>query len=248
MKRLIALGTALFSFASAAPAFANLSRDAVTSLQVKLYGFYTTTDATCQTGLVATIPLSKTATLYDMAKSPTFGSGNVASPIGCAIMVMANDLAESWAAGTYTTTTSGLSDSVCNSGGSSSGSHICRSQALSWPAQIQTDAAAVGLNLPSACSSSGSSSEVIALYLSTYSACAGNVTNDTNAGRTQCINGTNSTNTAFVAPTASGDTANGINISTPTSSSHYTFVVDPNNMFGNRNGSCSDSPPLFSFR
>ncbi|MGZ3688919.1 MAG: hypothetical protein ACXVBW_11495, partial [Bdellovibrionota bacterium] len=84
------------------PTFAYLPRAAITTETLKVYAVYTTTDATCQTGLVATVPMTATPVSVDFTKAIDAGAVSVSSPINCIIMVVANSVTVGWAAGTYT--------------------------------------------------------------------------------------------------------------------------------------------------
>src|SRR4051812_30294107 len=88
-------------------AFAGLPRSALPSVQLAIYGIYTSSDPSCQTGLIATVPISATATLINLVSEPTFGTGTVPTNINCVIIVMRNYFSATWAAGTYTTSTNG---------------------------------------------------------------------------------------------------------------------------------------------
>jgi hypothetical protein len=128
-------------------AHAYLPRAATSDIDINIYGLYTTNDPTCQTGLVATIPMSRTPQLVDFAMSPSFGRGPVANPVKCMIVVAGSHLQATWKSGSYSaTSTPGMCDASgqstvngpyfpckdngCDAGGttadiSSPGSEIC---------------------------------------------------------------------------------------------------------------------------
>ena len=265
MKKVLILNLlALATLSQIEEASATIVRSGVTSAKVMLYGVYTTADPLCATGLVATVPLSTTASPFEMTQSPTIGAGQIpAGGINCVIMVMQNRFDSVVAAGTYTTTTTSgnytYSDSACNAGFTGTKQAICNGptnygngvvagKSVNWPAQIVTDAAAIGLTLTTTCA--GTTADTIALYLSTASSCYGQNAKD--ASITGCIVSGNSTNNPWQAPTSTSDTAHGIHLATVPASTSYTFVVDPTGAFGatSNNGtpSCGNvSAPLFSF-
>lgn len=225
-----------------------IGRAAVTQINTQLYGVYLSSDPTCQTGLTAVVELTATPRPFNMARSPTLGQGEVPSGgIKCVVMVMKNDVQIGIAAGTYTGTSNSQADSVCNGGKTPSAAAICHNGvAVSWPAKITADAAAIGLSLTSSCAGGGSTSAVIPLYLSTYSACTGLTSVD--AATPGC-----SSPDAFSPPTASNDLNYGIHISDPGPAGDFTFVIDPNQSAGNDGGGSGGScdmfkAPLFSFR
>jgi len=224
-------------------AFGGLARSNVTDMTLGVYGIYLSADPTCQTGLIASVPLSTTpvAKNFAAAVSPTLGSGAIPSSINCVVIVMEDAVALTWAAGSYTSTTNGASDSVCNAGGSLS-QKICRSpNTVTFPSQIVTDAAAAGLTLTTSCPASPTGTEAIAIYLSTDAVCSGS-----NTDPASCNN-----NNAFAPPSAAGDASAGILLTAPSvSGASFTFVADPDGTtVGNNNGTCQSlGPPLFSFK
>ncbi len=244
-----------------APAAANLPASAITALTVPVYGLYTTADPTCQTGLVATIPLTKTPTSINFATAPSLGSGPIpAGGIQCVVMVMQGDFTLGWKAGTYTGTTkfgtSTFSDANCNAGG---GEHltgcITSTSSPTWPAQVLSDLAALGLTGATSCS--GTAPPIVPLYLSSYAKCVGEVTADNAiAGGCEWSLNTNVTPEGYRSndpgqpPTAAGDTKHGIKITAlPAGAKKYKLVVDPVPALGGNGGtSCGGiGPPRFSF-
>jgi hypothetical protein len=225
-----------------------IGRAAVTQINTQLYGVYLSSDPTCQTGLTAVVELTATPRPFNMAHSPTLGQGEV--PVGgikCVIMVMKNDVQIGIAAGTYTGTSNAQADSVCNAGKSPAPSAICHNGvAVSWPAKITADAAAIGLSLASSCPGAGSTAAVVPVYLSTYSACTGISTVD--ASTPGCTNPDD-----FSPPTASSDKNFGIHINDPGAAGDFTFVIDPDQSAGNDGGGAGGAcdmfkAPLFGFR
>lgn len=247
---------AILSMSVSSPVLAALPRSAVSSMIISYYGMYTTSDPTCQTGLVAALPLSSTLHSVDLTTRPTLGNGSVANPIKCVVLITKNTISETWASGSYTGTTDANNDSQCNAGSSSALSYnVCRSVAsLSYPAQIVADAAAAGLTLASSCAANPTGTEVMPVYISTYSACSGNTATDP----ASCTAGGSYPN-AFAAPTASGDVHNGIQLTSPEAKGTIYFVVDPTSTIGGcgsvgpncvstGSGNCGAAfPPLFYF-
>lgn len=250
-KLLVLFGVASVGLLSAPhDLMAGLSRDSITEITANLYGLYTTSDPLCQSELVATIPLSSTPRTFDMVGSPAMGNGPVATPVRCVVMVLKNSLQMGWKAGSYTSTTSGNSDAVCNSGGTVA-TKICGNggvTTVTWPTQILTDMAATGLTATTSCPNPPSGNEVVAVFLSTYAKCTGNATLD--AGTVGCVSGNNSVNNTFAYPTGPYDSGAGISINESPASGSYTLVIDPDLSFGNDGGGAcaSVAPPRFSFR
>ncbi len=239
---------ALSLMLASSPAFAYLPASAITSLSLPVYGIYMTADPTCTSGLVATVALSNTAQTINFASSAIIGSGSIPSTIGCVIIVIGNSLTAGWAAGSYTgTSTNGgnntYNDSNCNAGGTTTGQAICNSGTVSWPSQITTDAAAVGLTLHTG-TCTAVTTDVVPLVLSTDSLCTGQSTAD--ALVTACAGG-NINN--FALPTSSSDATHGTKLTAPATTGDFKFIVDPANTFGGASAStCGNiAAPLFSF-
>lgn len=253
MKTFLLLAASALMTSSSAFAFLPVS--AVTSMTLPVYGIYMSTDATCTTGMTATIPLSTTPQLINFVANPVIGTAsNLPATIGCVVIVIKNNFTSAWSSGSYTgqSTTNGGSggpynDSNCNGGGNNgSGAQICgngSTQTVTWPTQITTDAAAIGLTLTTG-TCVGSASEVVPLTLSTNSGCTGNTTAD--AGVAAC-SGANTDN--WDMPTSVGDVHNGTKMTAPSTAGNLKFVVNPTNSFGGTGSStCGNtSPPLFSF-
>ena len=241
----------LASVLVAVPAFANLPRSAISKMTIPVYGIYTTADATCQTGLIPTLPLSSTPVTFDMISSPTLGQGKRAKGIQCVIFVVQNSLTMNWAAGTYTTNStqtngSGFySDSLCNAGGTVTTS-ICNSQVASYPAQVVSDLNALGLAPTTTCTGTGPLTGIIAFYLSTYAGCSGNA-NITTAG---CSPGSTDNPNTFMPPRFPNDKSSGISIAAPPEAGAYRMIIDPDKVLaGNSSPPCGPAAgPAFSFR
>ena len=101
-------------------AHAGISRTAITTVQFSIHGLYSTSDPTCRTGLVATIPITATPTAQNFVGSPTLGTGPIPTEIKCVVMLVKNRMVTTWSAGTYTTSTLGNPDSDCNGGATTS--------------------------------------------------------------------------------------------------------------------------------
>lgn len=216
---------------------------AITSMKAYIYGAYVTSDPKCTDNLVAVKPMTVTPVEHDMLTNPTIGEADLPIEINCVVMVMKNQVPTTWAAGTYTG-----SDSSCNAGGTDAGAicgNVATQTTISYPAKIAADMTAVGLTAGTTCTTS--TSDIVPLYISTYSKCYMQETLD--AAITGCVwvNGY-SVGTTFVAPTAA-DSANGVHLTAPAVSNAYRFVIDPTGSTGDRNGTCTSlAPPLFSFR
>ena len=249
MKTKLSLAVVLAVALQTTQAFATLPRSAITNMSLQLFGVYTTSDPLCQTGLIATVPLTKASSTYDMTKSPTVGAGSAPTGgIQCVILIVRNKFDAVVAAGSYEGNLA--ADITCDGGVSLPDQHICKSQVTKFPAQVVTDAAAVGLTLQANCVGAvgtTADSEVLAMYLSVNSKCTQNSAVDTVANG--CLTGGgNSIANPWIAPISVNDTAGGIHLTAPAVSSSYTFVVDPSGAFGNNSGSCQNTgAPLFSF-
>jgi hypothetical protein len=250
MKKILFLALAAISVSSSA--FAFIPASSITTMSLPVYGLYTTADATCTTGLVATIPLSSTPQSLNFAQKPTLGQGSVPATIGCVIIVIGNSLSNGWASGNYTTTSNGggsqtYNDSSCNSGGSNSGQSICGSggtpQSITWPTKITTDAAAIGLPLTTG-TCTGQTSQIVPLVLSTNSVCTGQGVAD--ASVPACAGGNNNN---FALPITTSDATHGTKLTAPSLSGNLKFVVNPANTLGGFTATtCGNvAAPLFSF-
>ena len=117
---------------------------------------------------------------------------------------------------------------------------------MSWPTQIQSDAKAKGLTLATTCAAMPSGDEIIPVYISTDSACAGVAGTDmANPG---CS--IKRPSDAFNPPTSAGDLMHGSKLDPPTLGKVYRFVVD----FSQSVGAADEkecgafSRPRFSFK
>jgi hypothetical protein len=247
MKKLLMLSVC--GLVASGPAFAYLPVSAITTMALPVYGVYMSADPTCVTGMVATIPLSKTPQTINFAANPVIGTADsLPVTIGCVIIVVGNSLSNGWAAGTYATSSQGNLDSVCENGGSSTGQIICgngRANPVSWPSQITTDAAAIGLTLATS-SCAGVTTEVIPLVLSTNSICTGQSAIDSLVPACNTQNGTNN----WKMPTTTNDATEGTKLTAPSVAGNLKFVVDPTNTLGGESGGqCGNiSAPTFSFK
>jgi hypothetical protein len=235
-------------------AFAYLPVSSITTLALPVYGVYMSADPTCVTGMVATIPLSKTPQTINFASGPVIGTADtLPATIGCVIIVVGNSLSNAWSAGHYDSlTTQSNPDTLCDAGGSTTGQVICgggSGQTVSWPAQITTDAAAIGLTLATG-TCVGTTTEVVPLVLSTNSICSGNSAIDASIPACNVGNGTNN----WTMPTTTNDATEGTKLTAPAVTGNLKFVVNPTNTLGvSQHNSdplaCGNiSAPAFSFQ
>jgi hypothetical protein len=234
---------------SSSLAHATIPRDAVSGIVARIYGIYTSTDPTCESGLVQTIPLTTTPRIFNMANAPTIGSGPVANPIKCVVLIMQNQVEMNWLSGTYAGTTSGNPDSNCNSGGSQTRT-LCGNAggtvSVSWPTGILADLTRVGLTATTTCPTTPTGSEVIVIYISTNSKCTFNTAVD--AAASGCVSGGNPAGNAFATPTTA-DSTNGIKLNNPPTSATYRFIINPDGTVGGTSATtCGNvGPPRFGF-
>ena len=85
MKKYLLVAAATLAISS--PSFAYLSTGQITTLALPVYGIYMTADASCLTGLVATVPLTKTPQSVNFAAGTAIGSGTLPATIGCVVIV-----------------------------------------------------------------------------------------------------------------------------------------------------------------
>jgi hypothetical protein len=227
-------------------ALAYLPTTSISSMTLPVYGIYMTSDSTCTTNLVATIPLSTTPKSINFVSNPIIGtSSSLPSTVGCVVIVIQNNFSSAWAAGIYAGTSGGNSDNIvaCTGGGSSTGQAICNNGVPTWPSKVTTDAAAIGLSLKTSNCTTHTATDVVPLVLSTNSTCTGNATTDSGIGG--CTGNTNN----YALPLSVGDTANGTRLTAPSTSGNFKFVVNPINAFGATGGAtCGNTAaPLFSF-
>jgi hypothetical protein len=256
---------ALVSVAFGFRAFAAIPASATTTMQMKIYGIYTTDDPTCRTNLKQSVALRATARDINMVSRPDFGSGPVANPIKCVVIIFGSPITVTVAAGTYTSTTTSstgttMSDSICNAGKSysspiESGGVMTE---VTWVESIKTDLQALGLTptLTVPASGQGTAADIFPLYISTYSACTGNIHEDlpTAACKTVVSGTTQSTSNILKYPTTDGSTTEGAKLTQPAAKAAYKFVTDAAKLVGaddsNGDGTadgCGDGLPRFKF-
>ena len=229
-------------------AFAYLPGSAINNLTMTIYGVYTTSDATCQTGLLATVPLSATPQTVNMTNIPNIGQGPVANPINCVIMVVRPTASIAWVAGTYTGTTNTYADTQCNAGGTIASTNYCGVSAITWPgatSQLVKDMTALGLAMPTACANSAT--DIAPLYLSVNAGCTYN-TGDPTACKSPAP-GADAFQPPSAGTTTASDNAHGVKLAGITTSMKYKFIMSPANvMGGSSGGTCSGmGTPTFSF-
>ncbi len=243
---------------------ANLPASAITSLTIPIYAIYMTSDPTCQTGLVATVPLVANPTPTNMAASPELGTGPIPDGgVSCVVIVANDNLSLAWAPGTYTSQshfgTSTFEDSNCNAGGSEGPLHLCQQDKTNteptWPKQVKDDLDAAGLSSKLCANGTG---EIVPLFLSSYSKCVGEVTADNSIGggcewslNTSVTPEGYRSNSIWAAPTAAGDTKHGAHIDAlPSTVTKFKFLIDPTPTVGGNGGtSCGGlGPPRFAFQ
>jgi hypothetical protein len=223
----------------------------VTSAQLTLYGIYTTSDATCQTGWVKSF-LNSSPSTKDVVKGDSFGSGPTSAPINCALIIAKNSSTNVVAPGTYTgvngANQGGGSDSACNNGVTQT-QHICRGETVSFPAAVVADAAALStpISLTTTCPASPTGNEIIPIYLSVNSACTGQATID--GTNPLCGNAGGSGPDAFNPPestSTAGSSAKGLlvtSIASAAGTNVYFTVKTANTMGGDGNGQCTNISP-----
>jgi hypothetical protein len=226
--------------------FAFLPISSISSMTLPVYGVYMTSDASCITGLIATVPLSLTPQSVNFVAKPMIGAANsLPATIGCVVIVIQNNFASAWSSGSYTGSSLGNSDNIaaCNNGGSAAGSTICNNGVPTWPAKVTADAAAIGLTLKTSNCIAHTTADVVPLVLSTNSSCSGNSTSD--SGVAACSGNTNN----FALPASSTDPLNGTRMTAPSTAGNLKFIVNPTGAFGATSGvACGNiSAPLFSF-
>jgi hypothetical protein len=221
-------------------AFAYLPVSAITQFVASVYGFYASQDPTCQTGLVAVLPLSNTPVAANIAANPSLGTSQNPLPntVACLVVVLKNSGGPVVIApGTYTGMTQNgantYSDNIpaCNNGGTlvpANTIFVNQGQTMSWPTKIQQDAAALNpppTLLTTAPSGTATGNEYIPFYYSTYSKCTGNIVADASAAG--CVSGTNPVPNPYLPPTAPADFNHGNLLVSPASGgSIYRFFVD----------------------
>lgn len=228
---------------------ANVPKSSMNNMIATVYGMYTTSDPTCQSGLIPTVPVSGSGQALDFVQKPTIGKGKMASPLNCIIVVMQNTVTMSWAPGNYKSVTingnNSFSDSSCNPGGNTTKT-ICNNDTPSWPASVLQDVAAAGLTAALTCAATPTGTEVLPLYISTFSLCTHNTLVD---GGVQACSKGSTTQSSFQPPGAASSTL-GLKLSQVNSGKgNYKIVVNPDGTVGATNATTcgSVSAPLFSF-
>lgn len=201
-------------------AHAALSRSAFSALDVQIHGVFVSSDPSCQTGLVQTVPVSRGGNLVNFLSGPTLGSGFVPGDVNCIVVLLRNSIGVRWNAGNYTG-----SDAACSNGGSTT-VYPCTSRTVSMPSAISSAMAAAGLTETTTCSSSPSGSEIVPLYISSNSACTGNSTTDSALGRSGCDPN------PFSYPTTGTNTSSGIIMTGSQAQNAYAIVIDPTGLIG----------------
>lgn len=278
LKLLLVLVTIIFVLTTIS-ANAYIPASSVEKVSFPVYGVYMTSDPTCMNDLVAVKKLSSTPKDYDFASSPSFGKAkNLKDGVGCIIIVMQSKFSIKWSAGDYTGTTSfgnsTFNDSNCNAGGSldldnTSGSLWgCypgqRNTTVDWPTKVKNDLDKLGMTYPTSCNDANAGN-VVPLYISTYSKCRGEFTEDAGIGGGCDWLATNGTsggldvnpgegyrnNTLWKAPTAADDADHGVKLGTVSEGEKkYKFIVNPG--IGGDSGNPGDcgilGPPKFDFK
>ncbi|MGZ3707638.1 MAG: hypothetical protein ACXWPM_02260, partial [Bdellovibrionota bacterium] len=184
MKKIIVLlGLFCILFLRTSGAQASLPVSSVTSFIFHLYGLYTTSDATCQTGWVATIPITATPTAVDFATAPTIGTGKISTTVNCILFIAQNQFSYAWTGGGYSTSSTPFgggtpnADSACNTAGTSGNQPVMSGSSLApvWPpstALVMTDMAAKGVIPTTTAIGIATQNEVIPIFLSVDSSCS----------------------------------------------------------------------------
>lgn len=262
MKKTILSTLGLFSLIFSAPqsAHAFLPLSAISSVKIVLYGLYTTADATCKTGWVSTLKFDKNASAQDFASAGgiKLGAGSIADGTQCILMIIKNSGVFSTAAGSYTTTSNGANDNVCNSGtsnsttifyGGASGNATQIAAGATWPAATEAptiDMTAAGSTQITSYTGSETGSEIVPVYLSVNSLCTGSSANDSSSCSTIDTNGGLA---GSVPPTSTSDTSHGYRTVAPSADNgRYKFVVNMTNVVGNSGGNCAfAAAPMMQF-
>ncbi len=226
----------LFGFSQAN---ANITRSNISNVGVTLYGVYMTSDPSCQTGLIASVPLVKTPTTSNFVNAPVLGSGVVPVKVACVVLVVANQMQIAWQAGTYS-----APDNVCAAGGAA---HVnpCVSTTIVWPSMISQNAQAIGLSMASSCGAVPLGTEVVPVYMSIHSACTGNSVIDQQISG--CSLSGKTTSSISQAPSSMNNSSSGAKIQVLPVRGRIVFAVDPDQIISGQSGVCSAvSAPVFS--
>lgn len=221
---------------------ASVPKENISKMELSVLGIYTTSDPTCQNGLIRTLPLNTNPQLINFLGNPKLGDGKVASPISCIIYVIKRDVMVTFNAGNYTGQTlngnSYFSDAPCNPGGTIT--MTIQQNGMHWPEMVREDMASNSLP-------AGEPYRIF--YLSTASKCFNiRELDEAVSGCEWSTNGNNPRSSAFIPPSKDGD-INGIHIDQPEKASKYRMIVD---IMGNLGGMSAAAcgmvgPPKFSF-
>ena len=240
-------------------AFAFIPASSITSQKVKLYAIYTTADATCQTNLVATVPMVATPLSLELTTGPQVnGSVSVSNPVNCIIAVVGNSStltvpASSAYTGTsaFSPTNANVADTNCAAGLAAVAGTVTNAvgNPITWPTQITTDLTAKSLT--GATVTSTSTSDIIPIYISTNSKCTAQYATDKNVTGCTAYTGVSApTTNPHAFPTAANSTTQGILLAASIASgaaNGYKLVFNPANSVGGSNGGCGGGYPLASF-
>lgn len=220
-------------------AWANLTRSNISNVGVSLYGVFITSDPSCQVGLIASVPLTKTPTSSNFVTAPVLGAGPVPLRVACVVLVVANQVQVGWKAGTYS-----APDNVCATSGTAN-VNPCTNASLTWPALITQSAAGVGLTLSNSCPLTPLGTEVVPIYMSINSACTGNSVIDQQT--TGCTVSGKTTSSVVQAPSTNSSASSGARIMDLPVNGRIVFAVDPDQIISGQSGTCAAvSSPVFS--
>jgi len=147
-------------------------------------------------------------------------------------MVVKNSLAFTIASGSYTTTSTNTqsitnNDSNCNSGGTQTINFLPSGLTPVWPSTITSAASAAGLTLTT--TTTGTASDVVPIYFSINSACAGASSDSTS------ICGASDANLKILSPPGAGSSAksspNGLTLTSFSGNGGNTYL-EMKNYFG----------------
>ncbi len=218
---------------------ASLPRGNISNVGVSLYGVFMTSDPSCQTGLISSLPLSKTPQSSNFVSAPILGAGSVPNRLGCIVLVVANQIQLTWQVGTYA-----APDNVCSAGGSANVSP-CTNTNINWPANITQSAQAIGLSLSSNCAASPTGNEVVPIFLSINSVCTGSSVIDQQT--TGCSVAGKSTSSVVQAPSTISSSSSGAKLQAIPINGRIVFAVDPDQIISGQSGTCLPvSAPVFS--
>lgn len=214
MKNVTKLMMAAAMVLGSSPAFATLPVSALT-YNLNIYAIYTSSDATCTSGMIATFGPVASPKAMNLASSATLGSGPIANPVRCMVVVAQNQNVVSWSAGSYSGSTGANPDSNCNAGGSTSWGLGAVSPY--WNSTVKSGLQGVGLTIPS--TTAGTSSDIVPIYLSVNSTTS-------NAFGT----------TSYQAPLSTADASNGVKLTSPNTATSYKLVIGLSSLMGGAGG------------